>query len=60
MPLCKQAENLATVLFPPFISKSVPQLVPNYLAIVLHLVLSSSSSLQIFENNTEKQTDVSL
>lgn len=59
MLLCKQAENLATVLFLTSMSKSLPQLVPNYLEIVLHLVLSSSSVLQIFKNNTQKQTGFS-
>lgn len=35
-------------------------LVPRYVEIVLHLVLSSRSLMQIFKNNTQKQTEVSL
>lgn len=35
-------------------------LVPRYIEIVLHLVLSSSSLMQMFKNNTQKQTEVSL
>lgn len=58
--LLKQAENLATIPFPTSISKFFSQLVPRDAEIVLHLVLSSSSLLQIFKNNTQKQTEVSL
>lgn len=35
-------------------------LVPRYVEIVLHLVLSSRSLMQIFKNNTQKQAEVSL
>lgn len=56
--LAQQAENLATVLLLTAISKCVPQSEPNYLKIVLHLV--SSSVLQIYKKNTQKQTEASL